>query len=280
MINSRTMTLARFAVSASALCLGLLLACGGTTESSHGDDGGSNNGGDGGSAGIGGNGGIGGDGGSGGTPSQCPSIEPAEGSGCADVDMVCSYANCSAPDYRDGHVLQCTDGAWLLVGTEPCTAPEECPPYLYLGSYCGPPESQGPCPYYDACGDVHDAYCVDHYWQPGAAAEDAAPPGGGGASSAAATAISATITTGPPPVQCPAYPPYQGSACCPTNYPEFCDYSESGSDSVTSTQTSFGATNGGTGPATSGGAATSGGIPPLLCAVCTSQMIWEACPER
>src|SRR6186713_775988 len=90
-------------LTAYAACLGLAFACGGTTEAdSHGDmtDGPTT---DSGPTNSGGNGGV-----TTGVVSNCPSLEPAEGSGCAVDAQVCDYANCTAPDYRDAHTLACS----------------------------------------------------------------------------------------------------------------------------------------------------------------------------
>ncbi len=272
-------------LGACSLCLGLLVACGGTTSPGSGTAAGSNITGDITSSGshtttgsfdtttgsfdtttgsfdttTGSSSGI----------TDCPSVEPPVYSSCSTENQACGYSNCVAPDYRDAHVLQCYAGAWQLAGSEPCTAPNECPPYVRLLDACGYEGWQGslgPCIVYDACG-AHEAYCRDGSWQ----TDEAAPDGDGGEGGADGVG---TVTTGPAPVpQCPPFPLYEGSSCCPSDVPAYCDYSSSGSNGATATQTVVSAVGG-------FAAGTFGGPFTLLCAECSPNMVWtasNACP--
>src|SRR6187200_3396904 len=94
---------------------------------------------------------------------DCPSIEPAQGTGCSVGAQVCAYANCTAPDYRDAHTFSCEGGAWQLTAEEVCEdVPTTCPPSITRGAYCDLPEGSGPCSVVDACGSVRDTYCTNN----------------------------------------------------------------------------------------------------------------------
>lgn len=305
--SHRFITTARLALSASGLCLGLVLACGGTTESHSNDDsaddgpttdgpttdGGPSNGGPvttGGAVTTGGpvttsgpvtTGGpttAGGNGGSGGGDNDCPSVEPAPGSGCSEPSQICSYPNCVAPDYRNGHDLECINGAWSVGSETVCDdVPLECPPNVYLGASCDVPEGTGPCTVYDACGTFRQVYCTAGYWQYGPVGEDAAPPpdGGGGAGNAG-TGPSGTFTSGPIPAPtCPEFPPTPGQACCPADYPAYCDYTGAIDPGTTvGTQAATGGSF--TVVSTGAGGTGSGALPNLTCAVCSPNLTWES----
>ena len=317
-------TFSRFAVSATGLCLTLLFACGGSTEGNSNDDatdgntggsgptdgnsGGSgptdgNSGGsgptDGNSGGSGptdggpNNGNSGGTGGGG----NCPSLEPAEGTSCSQEFQVCDYVNCAPPDPRNDHTLECLNGAWALAAETVCDDVSfSCPPNVYRGAYCSAPEGAGPCTVYDACGAFRDVYCTNGVWEYGSVDRDsdgAAPPpdGGGGVGTAIGTAPSATVTTSPPPVPtCPDYAPIQGTGCCPSDYPAYCDYTDAGSDSAVVTAASIstatvvggfggGAFGGSTVTTGNGGGAGTGGedvAPIVTCAVCDPESLtWQ-----
>jgi len=278
-------------LTAYAACLGLAFACGGTTEAdSHGDmtDGPTT---DSGPTNSGGNGPVttgGGNGGGGNGPvttgvvSNCPSLEPAEGSGCAVDAQVCDYANCTAPDYRDAHTLVCSQGAWQLTELERCdNVPTTCPPSITRGAYCDLPEGSGPCSVVDACGAVRSTYCTNGIWEYGSGTgEDAAPiipPGSGGAGTGPS---SATVTTSPPPEpKCPEIIPEWGTACCPADYPPVCDWTLTSSNIGGGSPSA--ATGGSPGPTVTGtGSGFGTGDPLLPCAMCGADMTWQTttCP--
>jgi len=158
--------------------------------------------------------------------------------------------------------------------------PIECPPNVYLGASCGVPEGTGPCTVYDACGVFREVYCTDGYWQYGPVGEDAAPPpdGGGGAGNSVGTGPSGSFTSGPiPEPTCPTYPPTLGQACCPADYPAYCDYTGA-SDPVPnpSTATQVAATGGAFTAVSTGAGGSGGALPSVTCAACGPNLTWES----
>lgn len=257
--SPRFRSLARLTTGASCLCLGLAFACGNTTRNDAHEattngpttaagptTGGLTNGGT--STGSGGT-----------TGTDCPSLEPAVGSGCSVVNRVCWYANCTAPEYRDYHELHCVDGAWTLAFSEACQVgpcPAE-PPVIQ--SYCDASVTPGPCSAVDACGEGREVVCSNWAWQ---TTDDKLPErpitdGAGGAGAAAP--------------MCPAEPPYAGDRCCPRAVPERCDYTGGDPDGAAGASFLIDPTSTG-----------SAGDAPyrLQCAVCTDQMYWSNCPQE
>ena len=190
----------------------------------------------------------------GGVVNYCSSLEPAEGSACDTEGRVCRYANCTAPDYRDSHELNCVNGAWVLAVAQTCPVGPCLAEPPRMRSACDLSLTPGPCPALDGCGDVREAQCNSGIWIATDDEDaDAKLPGssGGGASGAAEAPI------------CPASAPYFGEPCCPAAVPEKCFYADAETEGAAGVNT--------------------GGewVPrPLTgCARCTDPMIWENCEE-
>ena len=182
----------------------------------------------------------------------CPLTEPAVGSACAQNGQLCQFENCVAPAYRDDHDLMCVQGAWAITGLTTCELTgTECPNALpYRGQACDPAATPGPCTSIDACGAQRALYCAAGIWD--YADADSLVPASTSATVGSATVGSTSTTGAIPPAQCPVNPPVLGTTCCPTDYPQWCDYSTSSSTVVV---TSSGTTTTG---ATTTGAITTG----------------------
>jgi hypothetical protein len=282
------------------------VACSGQTESS-GNSGGSGSDGDSsdssdsasGGSGTGGNTATSADsgsdaGGTGGTNSaSCPSVEPLQNSYCSDEGERCAYINCQPPRYGNDHTLTCMGSAWVLTDEVVCDIPVSCPAGVASGAVCDASSTPGPCRASDACGMAQTLYCSDGRWGttvPDGAEDRAAPAPTG----AVGTVASATTGFVPTP-SCPADPPVLGSACCPSYYPETCDYSmgaggSSGfgapapgvggavSSTVISTigPTTADSSSGSGGNFGAGGSGSAGAPPVAECATCSADQVWEA----
>jgi hypothetical protein len=230
---------------------------------------------------------AGGSAGTGGTTnSDCPSVEPAISAACEAGVPDCSYPNCVAPDYRDGHMLTCVNGAWALAQVTRCEGNgDQCPNSPAIqGAACDVSVTPGPCTGVDACGSARNMYCNEGRWSVVEVAEIIPPTGGGGASSVGVAATVVT-TTGGIGGECPLEQPPVGQACCPASYPTTCDYlPDSGSDSVGTTGPASAAVGSFTGGYTSAGVTvttvtTTGGAPvPVSCIYCDAgTSSWRLC---
>ena len=141
--------------------------------------------------------------GTGGTSTDgCPDLEPAPGTSCDHEALSCTFANCVAPEFRDGRLLTCIRGAWAVAEELECfpgcpgTAPD-------VGSSCIAATTPGPCPVENACG-ADNGYCVEGEW----VLQDPAGTGG----------------TGLVAPSCPEVIPTYGAECCPETQ-RVCNYS-------------------------------------------------------
>jgi len=264
------MKMTQWMAIAGGLWLWAVVACSGTTETSGNSEGpGAGSGGESGASDTANSGQAGGT--SGTTSPYCPGIEPSIGASCAPEGVQCSFANCMAPDFRDGHTVKCVEGLWALTAEMFCDQePSDCPALLPMVGYvCDSAATPGPCTTLDACGSAHLAYCSNGAWTFDApdGAEDRAAPASGGAGSATVASATTGVTT-----QCPVSAPVIGSPCCPTQVPGMCYYDVS----VQAVSTMVGTIGGG---AVTGGMVTTGagGASAGACVTCSADMVWEEC---
>jgi hypothetical protein len=218
--------------------------------------------------------------GTGGTgPGACPPLEPAPSTNCVSPGLTCTYDNCRAPEYRDGHTLSCLQGAWMLTSEELCDQePPNCPASTsVIGQVCDASLTPGPCSAFDACGALGSAVCSGGIWTLSSSGLGASPPdGSAGAGNGDAAAAPAATGGAPIPLRCPGVPPEVGTSCCPASVPAICDYDSPSTatggfmpdDMALVTTTGQG-----------GSAGSPGADRPPPCLICSAQMVWQTCGE-
>lgn len=145
---------------------------------------------------------------------SCPNFEPAPGASCPDEGVSCAFTNCVEPNFRNDHTLTCQDGAWVLTDEVECLP--GCPEMpAVIGGFCDPIATPGPCPTPNPCGTAY-AYCSEEGQWSLPASDRAPEPNPGPNGAGGASDIIALI--------CPDTAPTLGSDCCPSQYPNICDY--------------------------------------------------------